>query len=138
VAVEDAVELDGQRKLAQGERPLVPELRRGDRAGDRRPVARLGLRCADGRRDLALAVAAHPVGGHAQLLQAVERGARERPRHRVPADHHRVELGRPWVGEHRVERVDVAVNVVEGENLHARDTLSRGLGIRRRAPRVAD
>ena len=69
VAVEDAVELDGQRQRAERPRPLRPQLGRA-------AVGGLGHEVVAGRRvcDLALAVPADPVDRHGQRVEPVEHG----------------------------------------------------------------
>src|SRR5829696_3895586 len=68
--------------------------------------------------DLPLAVAAQTVHRSLERLQAVERRRREGTRDGVAAHHDGVGPRGARVGEHRVERVDVAVDVVQREDPH--------------------
>ena len=75
-------------------------------------------RRADRSGGLALAVAADVVNGHGERVETVERCAGERARHRVPSDEHGVGPGRARIGEDRLQRVHVAVDVVQDEDVH--------------------
>ena len=79
VAVEDAVDLERQRHVAERPRRVVPELGGGDRRGDGRQVVLRRLGAADRRGDLALAVAADPADVDGQRVQAVERATANGP-----------------------------------------------------------
>ena len=117
MAEQDAVERVRQRQLAERARPVVPDLAGGDRRGASRQVVFRRRRAADGLGNLALAVAAYPPHRGAQRIQASERRARERAGHRVSPDDHDVGMRSARIGEHGLERVDVAVDVVEREDV---------------------
>lgn len=68
--------------------------------------------------DLAVGVPAHEVRASAELHQALEGRARERPARDVAAHHDPVRLLALELGEHRVESRDVAVDVVERCDAH--------------------
>ena len=121
MAVEDAVELDRERRPRKRPRAVRSELRGGERGGERDEVVRRRLSCPDGLADLAFTVAAHDVHRRLELLQALERRGGERSGHGIAADHHRIRPNGLRVGEHRLEGVDVAVDVVQREDLHERD-----------------
>ena len=118
VAEEHAVELHGsgsppsaRARSSPSAAAVIAAVTGGQVVGRRR-------RRADRLGHLALAVAAHPAHRHAQRLQAFERLAREGARQRVAADQHDVGVRGARIGEHGVERVDVAVDVVERQDAH--------------------
>ena len=118
VAEEHAVDDDAQGQLAQRAGALGAELLRGERRHLGGVVALRGPRSVDRRRRLALAVAAHPVHVSAQRLQAVKGGAGKRAGHDIAADDDRVRARRPRIGQHRLQGVGVAVDVIQGEDPH--------------------
>ena len=80
----------------------------------------VGVAAVEVRDDLAIGVAAHPADGQVEAGQAVEDLRRQRPRRDVAAHDDGVRAGEGGVGEDRVERRQVAVDVVEGgDDAHA-------------------
>ena len=79
----------------------------------------VGVAAVEVRDDLAVGVAAHPAHGQLERAEPVEDLGRQRARGDVAADHHRVGASEGVVGEDRVERRQVAVDVVErGDDAH--------------------
>jgi hypothetical protein len=121
VAEQDPVQLRGQRQRAERRGALGAEV---GRVGERRDAGhvvgvghgRLGR--ARDLGDLPLAVAGHPLLRRVQRRQPIQHRTRERAGDRVAADHDRIGAGRARVSQHRVERLDVPVDVVEGEDAH--------------------
>jgi hypothetical protein len=74
-----------------------------------------GVRVAavEGGDDLAVGVAAHPPHRQRERRQAVEDLHGQRPRRDVAAHDDGVRAGERIVGEHRLERGQIAVDVVE-------------------------
>jgi hypothetical protein len=97
---------------------IGPDLRGSDRRGASCHVVLIRHGTAAGLSNFALAVATYPPHGDAQLLQPSERRARKRARNGIAADHHDVRICRPRVAEHSLERIDVAVDVVQSEDVH--------------------
>ena len=119
VAVQDAVELDGEGEGRERRGAIGAELARGEPRGAQHHVVGRRLGRADGVGHLALAVAADEVDGCVERLDAVEHVARERARDSVAADDDGVRRA-VEVGEDGVERLAVAVQVVEREDDHRR------------------
>ena len=57
---------------------------------------------------------------HGQRLDAIEHCAAKRPRHRVAAHDDRVARAGSRIGEDSLQRVAVAVDVIQDENLNSR------------------
>ena len=120
MAVEDAVELDGQRQRREGERTLVADLGSGDPG---RPIGRLVRRrlaptaSATSRSPLPRIHRAGTVSSSSRASVASPNGAGKR----VTADDDDVRIRRARIGEDGVERLHVPVDVVQREDPHARD-----------------
>ena len=71
-----------------------------------------------GADELAIGVAHHPADAFAEPREAVERLARQRAGRDVAADDDELRRGRLDLGEHRLERVGVAVDVVQRGDAH--------------------
>src|SRR4051794_36677711 len=125
MAEHDVVDLNRQRLVAERER-RVAELLGGDLGGEPGHAIEPLLLAAGHRGHLALAVAAHPPDGRRERGQAIQARPRERAGNGVASDDDEVGPGRPRIAEHGIERVDVAVDVVERQDLHRRK-LHRGL-----------
>ena len=127
MAEEDAVELHREREVAERARAVGAE-RAGVSAAVTAASRRGGLGRADRRGDLALAVAADQCTGRVERLEASSVARANGPGDDVAADHHRVGAGRARVGEDGVERVDVAVDVVQREDPHGRPMVTQPQG----------
>lgn len=118
MAEQHAVELHGQRQLTESARVFLPDLGRGDRRRASHQVVIRGYRPAGGIGNLALAVALVSNGRE----RSGRPGARALPGQRawngVTSDDHHVRIRRPWIGEHGVECIDVAVAVIERQDAH--------------------
>ena len=101
-------------------RARAPARRRARAASARAVIRRRRrgrARRADGLGHLALAVAAHPVHGALSAASRSSVAPANGPGHGVAADQRRRRARRARIGEHRLERVDVAVDVVEREDV---------------------
>jgi len=63
-------------------------------------------------------VASYPTDRHAQGLKARERCAGEGARNSIASNNHDVRIRRLRIGEHSVERIDVALNVIQRKDAH--------------------
>ena len=75
------------------------------------------------------ALADDPHEQRAVFQMPIHDGRRERARHRVAADEHRIRVGRPRIGQHGLEGVDVPMDVVEDQDAHPR-SVSQPAGCR--------
>ena len=116
---EHAVELERQWQLTKRARPIIADLGSRDRCRNARLIIRGVCGAADGLGDLALAVAADPSHRNVQQFEPVEHRPRAWTRHRVTTDEYEIELLRARIGEDGVQRIGVAVDVVQRKNPHA-------------------
>jgi hypothetical protein len=81
------------------------------------------------RGDLPVGVAPHEASPLVEVLEPLDRLPREGPPSHVAAEHDEVGSRRVHLVQHRVERGQIAVNIVEGGDAHAMEpkALRRGV-----------
>jgi hypothetical protein len=107
-------------QLTERTRLVVADLGGSDRRGARRQIVVRRRGPADCVGDLTLTVAAYPPHRTAQRLQASKRRAGKRARNGIAPDDHDIGIRRARIGEHSLERVDVAVDVIQREDVQRR------------------